>query len=1356
VTSGDENERTTAATLSHGAEPRAPGAPAPAKIGRYTLLGMLGRGGMGEVHLARDELLGRRVALKLLGTQGARPTTQAPLLREAQALACLAHPNVVTIHEAGEHDGRVYLAMELVVGDTLRDWLRARRPDTETRLEVALQAGRGLAAAHDRGLVHRDFKPDNVMVGDDGRVRVMDFGLARLDPREVAADDGPSTPHATVVGAVLGTPGYMAPEQREGRPAGVASDIYAYCVVVCELFTDKGPPPDADADAVRAALRRGAASGAVPGWLAPLVDRGLEPRLEARWPTMHALLDAITAATTRRRQRRIAGRTAAAAALTGALALGGVALRGWREQAGREATAADRLAAIAAADAPERALAGFIAEPDHRRTRALGRAWLLRGDRALADGRIEEALAADARAYVEATDPDDVAAAIRSLAAIFAARGDASQLASVVAEQRARGLGDATVDAHAAIAALGLRDGVAAVEALAPDDPWRASLAALARGRPLGWVGGRLDALAPGGPAAFAAATASGETLLLDRSLAPIGRVTGGFPVFPGTTLAAQDGRRIVDLAAPARELWRTEHDIAEFAGLRLADGRVATVYSHMWPDHGFWRLADPPALGARPAHAGTHRVGAALVGGWSGDLDGDGRDELVAAFDPPAEDVRVFQADARGELVLVDRRSLPGARALVGVRRGSSRALAVAQDAAYVVFAWSGAALVEVGTTALPAFAVATSEYGTHLIAADLDADGTDELLHGVLFGQQRGIRVVRDVGGQASWRTIGGLLPLTTVQADDDAADEVVVALLPSGEAWVLGAGDEAPPAVRTAARAVAAPDIADAWLADRVARAEALVTMGRSTDAAAALADLAAMAGEPQLRDHLLDRAATLWTAVGDDARAEAIDRGRAGPRPLARRAAALTRLGRWSEAHAAATALAGDPQADADAVASARRLAARLGPLVREGVALGAAVDAWRFVRPAGLRRDPTGERLEVVAAAGPAALAEVPLAWDGSALAIEAEVETSWLESAGCLTLGIDDERGAAWLAVAVCGGASERSLHRDVSCVAGPQGSAQVRRQEVASATTPGRFGVRVSWFADGTVECATDGARWTTVGVPPAGAPLRLVVSGRSTNQRPALAVGALRGIRVHGARLAAGTGESAWDVAARHLVDDDPVAAAAVLSDMPATTAREHAIRLDVHGRLGDLAALERAAASAAPALRDPAARPDLALLVRTRPPVAAALLRADASLLPALVDVWSGLRAHLDDGEVRRAALAGLQVLAAAAPTSPDEHAALARLLALRGLLAASEGRTAPALRDLEAALERSAPDEDEALAEIHAALARMLAAESPAQARAHAQAAIDRSVTPERTRERMLADPTLGGLLVDPGP
>ncbi|MDC0723467.1 hypothetical protein [Nannocystis bainbridge] len=191
-----------------------------------------------------------------------------------------------------------------------------------------------------------------------------------------------------------------------------------------------------------------------------------------------------------------------------------------------------------------------------------------------------------------------------------------------------------------------------------------------------------------------------------------------------------------------------------------------------------------------------------------------------------------------------------------------------------------------------------------------------------------------------------------------------------------------------------------------------------------------------------------------------------------------------------------------------------------------------------------------------------------------------------------------------------------------------------------------------------------------------------------------------------------AASAGLAAWDVAARHLVDDDPAAAAAVLSDMPATTAREHAIRLVILERLGDLAGLERAAGPAAAVLLDPAARADLAVLVRTRPLVAAALVGACAPLLPALVDVWSGLRAHLGDGEVRRAALAGLHALAPAAPTGPEDHAALARLLALRGLLAASEGRSAPAIRDLEAALERVSPDldEDEELAEIHAPRSR----------------------------------------------
>src|SRR4051812_48807456 len=195
---GDASIAAGTATIAlRGASARAR-VPAPAEspgrgseIGRYVVLGLVGRGGMGEVYAAYDPELDRRVALKLLAPGGGATAgiesdeARARLLREAQAIARLSHPNVVVVHDAGTYRGRVFIAMEFVEGLTLADWLKERPRAWRELQEVFGQAGRGLAAAHEAGLVHRDFKPHNVMVRADGEVRVMDFGLARsvLDPQ---------------------------------------------------------------------------------------------------------------------------------------------------------------------------------------------------------------------------------------------------------------------------------------------------------------------------------------------------------------------------------------------------------------------------------------------------------------------------------------------------------------------------------------------------------------------------------------------------------------------------------------------------------------------------------------------------------------------------------------------------------------------------------------------------------------------------------------------------------------------------------------------------------------------------------------------------------------------------------------------------------------------------------------------------------------------------------------------------------------------------------------------------------------------------------------------------------------------
>jgi len=284
-------------------------------VGRYQIVDRLGEGGMGVVYAAFDPELDRKVALKLLRPGREEESGRLRLLREAQAAARLSHPNVVTVHDAGLFGEQVFVALELVDGPTLRRWLgEARRPWREV-LERFLAAGRGLAAAHAAGLVHRDFKPDNVLLGRDGRVKVADFGLVRPAGELVAAEGGsggwlqgspaspvspPSPLEATVTreGAVVGTPAYMAPEQLRGGVADARSDQFSFCVALWEALAGERPFAGRGA-AVASAIEKGDIrepedQRTFPGWLRPVLGRGLATDPAARYPAMDDLLAALT------------------------------------------------------------------------------------------------------------------------------------------------------------------------------------------------------------------------------------------------------------------------------------------------------------------------------------------------------------------------------------------------------------------------------------------------------------------------------------------------------------------------------------------------------------------------------------------------------------------------------------------------------------------------------------------------------------------------------------------------------------------------------------------------------------------------------------------------------------------------------------------------------------------------------------------------------------------------------------------------------------------------------------------------------------------------------------------------------
>ncbi|CAN5824384.1 hypothetical protein BH11MYX2_BH11MYX2_34440 [soil metagenome] len=296
------------------------------KVGRYLILSTLGTGGMGIVFAAYDPQLDRKVALKLLRTGLQLPTKDAQkrLRREAQAIAQLSHPNVVQVYDVGmTDDDELYIAMEFVEGDTLSQWLKAYPRSWREIVDVYLQAGKGLVAAHGSGLLHRDFKPDNVLVGGDGRVRVTDFGLARsIMALEEESGRGDASQLAnissslTATGTVLGTPRYMPPEQLRGPDIDARADQFSYAVALYESLYGQHPLPGGTSVSM---LEQGEKAlpvpekTKIPTTISRAVLRGLERDRTRRYPTMALLLSDLVPAAPRQPLRWIAASVIAVA-----------------------------------------------------------------------------------------------------------------------------------------------------------------------------------------------------------------------------------------------------------------------------------------------------------------------------------------------------------------------------------------------------------------------------------------------------------------------------------------------------------------------------------------------------------------------------------------------------------------------------------------------------------------------------------------------------------------------------------------------------------------------------------------------------------------------------------------------------------------------------------------------------------------------------------------------------------------------------------------------------------------------------------------------------------------------------------
>ncbi|MBA3397705.1 MAG: protein kinase, partial [Deltaproteobacteria bacterium] len=280
--------RATLSSLAKGSVPAG-------SFGRYKLETVLGSGGMGIVYRAWDPQLARPVAIKVVRQAGNDAALRARLVREAQSLARLSHPNVCHVYDVGTDGDEVWVAMELIDGTTLRAWA-AGHPAQHELLDILLGAAEGIAAAHASGLIHRDIKPENVLVTRSGRPVVTDFGLARVDlPIDPIGStvSGSADPQLTATGAIAGTPAYLAPEQLTGDTLDARVDQFAWATMAWELLTGVRPFPIIAAvrlDAIRAGLTLPAS---LPRPVATALARALALAPRDRFPSMRELIDAI-------------------------------------------------------------------------------------------------------------------------------------------------------------------------------------------------------------------------------------------------------------------------------------------------------------------------------------------------------------------------------------------------------------------------------------------------------------------------------------------------------------------------------------------------------------------------------------------------------------------------------------------------------------------------------------------------------------------------------------------------------------------------------------------------------------------------------------------------------------------------------------------------------------------------------------------------------------------------------------------------------------------------------------------------------------------------------------------------------